>query len=755
MHIPLATYRVQLNKELPFAKIEPLLAFFKKLGISDIYTSPILQAQPGSSHGYDATDYEKVNPDLGGYEGFKHFCGELQKEGLGLCVDIVPNHMASTEHNRYWQDVVNKGKQSEFAFLFDINWSGSTADKLVYRRFFDINELVCLRVEDPDVFNKTHHLLFSLIKEKLIQGLRIDHIDGLRKPENYLACLKEHTGADFYIIVEKILGFDETLPQTWEICGTTGYDFLNRLNQVLIDPAGLEKIVAYYQSITHSQKTVEQIRQESIILVIEKLFSTEFQNLVSHLKKLINEQDNEIGIILLQICAYMPIYRIYGNQDYYPLNEKELINNIAEKVNTKRPDLLRKIKQVLLLEFDASLSDQQKGLWARWLSNWQVLTGPLMAKGFEDTTCYRYNAFLSLNEVGSSPEYYERAGQLADFHSYNKLKQEKWPYSLNATSTHDTKRSEDVRARLNILSEISEEWTALLKQWIEHNESKKTTVNRMLAPDINDEVMLYQTLIGVWPLNMTQANINQSFKDRIYNYLTKALRERKSHTTWFAPNASYEKAVVNFFESLLKDDWFLNNFITFQKRVAFFGVYNSLTQVVLKITAPGIPDFYQGSEEFIFNLVDPDNRHPVDYSHITSLTSDEPLADLLKRWEDGRIKLNTTRKLLEIRQRFNNVFMHGNYIPLEVQGNLAKHVVAFAREFDNTSIIVVSFRWVSKLIQPFTTWSNTAFNEDDKIILPKMYKRQFHSLLTGDEIANQDDSICLSDVFAKLPFNIL
>ncbi|MGQ3887884.1 malto-oligosyltrehalose synthase [Legionella sp. CNM-1927-20] len=750
MHIPLATYRVQLNKDLPFEKVELLLDYLKKLGISDIYTSPILQAQPGSTHGYDATNYDEVSRDLGGYEGFKHFCLRLQEEGLSLCVDIVPNHMASTEHNIYWQDVLKKQEDSEFAFLFDVNWAHSK-DKLVYRRFFDINELVCMRVEDPEVFNKTHQLLFSLINEKLIQGLRVDHIDGLRSPATYLKCLKDHTGPGFYIIVEKILGFNETLPETWSINGTTGYDFLNRLNQVYVEPAGLKRIITFYESLTHSTKTVEQIRQESIILVIEKLFNTEFQNLVTTLQELIGEDEAEVGIILLQICALMPIYRIYGNQDFYSPQEKELINNILERVNTKRRDLLEKIKQVLLLEFNADFNEQQKQQCARWLSNWQVLTGPLMAKGFEDTTCYRYNAFLSLNEVGGAPEYFTRAGKLQDFHAYNELKQEKWPASLNATSTHDTKRSEDVRARLNVLSEVSEEWISTVRMWMEQNQSKKTIINQQLAPDDNDEIMLYQILIGIWPFN----GINQPFKERIHTFLTKALRERKCHTTWFAPNEAYENAIINFFESLLNDQWFLKSFTTLQKKVAFFGMYNSLAQVVLKTTAPGAPDFYQGCEGWCFSLVDPDNRSLVDYSYLTSLLTDKPLPDLLKTWEDGRIKLNTTRKLLEIRSRFKNVFMHGKYIPLEVQGNLAKHVIAFAREFDNSYVIIVSLRWTSQLIKPSETWSNSAFSQDDKIMLPKMYNRSFRSLLTDDEIASTDDSILIADILEKLPFNIL
>ncbi|WP_131783459.1 malto-oligosyltrehalose synthase [Legionella gresilensis] len=751
MHIPLATYRVQLNKDFPFEKVEPLLDFLRKLGISDIYTSPVLQAQPGSTHGYDVTNYEEVNKDLGGYEGFKHFCLTLQEKGLNLCVDIVPNHMASTEYNIYWQDVLKKRENSEFAFLFDVNWVHSNQDKLVYRRFFDINELVCMRVEDPKVFAKTHHLLFSLINKELIQGLRIDHIDGLRNPADYLNSLKKITHSSLYIIVEKILGFNETLPETWLIDGTTGYDFLNRLNQVYIKPSGLKKMIAFYEPLTQSTKTVEQIRQESIILVIEKLFSAEFQNLVTTLQELISEKDHEVGIILLQICALMPIYRIYGNSDFYSHQEKELINNIFERVNTKRRDLLEKIQQVLLLDFDGNQNEQQRKRCAKWLSNWQVLTGPLMAKGFEDTTCYRYNAFLSLNEVGSAPEYFSRAGELNDFHSYNALKQEKWPNSLNATSTHDTKRSEDVRARLNVLSEISEEWISTVRLWMEQNQSKKTMVNQQLAPDINDEIMLYQTLIGIWPSN----GINQALKDRIHTFLTKALREGKSHTTWFAPNEAYEKAVINFFESLFHDQWFLKSFTMLQKKVAFFGMYNSLSQVVLKITSPGAPDFYQGCESWCLSLVDPDNRSLIDYNHLTSLLSEEPLSDLLRTWEDGRIKLNTMRKLLEIRNRFKNVFMYGKYIPLEVQGNLAKHVIAFAREFDNSYIIVISLRWVSQLISPFTFWSSSAFNQDDKIILPKMYNRAFHSLLTGDEILSTDDSILIADVLEKLPFNIL
>ncbi|STX27859.1 Maltooligosyl trehalose synthase [Legionella beliardensis] len=750
MHIPLSTYRVQLNKELPFAKIEEILGYLKKLGISDVYTSPIMQAQPGSSHGYDATNYEKINPDLGGYDGFKRFCLKLQENSLNLCVDIVPNHMASTEHNPYWQDVVKNREKSEHAFLFDINWAGSTDEKLSYRRFFDINELVCMRVEDDEVFKKTHQLLFSLVKENLIQGLRIDHIDGLRSPAKYLKNLKAHTRSDFYIIVEKILGFAETLPDEWPIDGTTGYDFLNRLNQVFVEPAGLKKIISHYQEVTHAQKSVEQIRQDSIILVIEKLFSAEFTNLVNQLKEFIDEYDDEVGIILLQMSAFMPIYRIYGNQEQFSDDEKDLINKIADKINTKRRDLLERIKQVILLQFPPDLSEQQKQLWARWLSNWQVLTGPLMAKGFEDTTCYNFNAFLSLNEVGSAPEYYTRAGHLDDFHEYNELKQQKWPYSLNATSTHDTKRSEDVRARLNVLSELKDEWVSLSTRWIKENHSKKTLLNQEMAPDVIDEFMIYQTLLGIWPIH----DANSDLQQRIHNFLTKALRERKSHTTWFAPNEAYEKATMQFFDTLIASQTFLESFTAFQKKVAFFGMYNSLAQIVLKTTAPGVPDFYQGCESWCFSLVDPDNRHPIDYQSIKALESHDSLAQLLKNWEDGRIKFNTTCKLLEIRNSFKEVFLHGKYIPLSTQGGLAKHVIAFAREFDNSYVIVVALRFVTDLLAPFEHWSNAAFSQEDKIILPKLYKREFHSLLTGEKIISTDEAILVADVLKTLPFNI-
>lgn len=744
MHIPIATYRLQLSHRFTFSDAEQILPYLSALGISDIYISPILQAQQKSSHGYDTIDHKQINQELGGEEGFKQFTKKLRKYHLNLLVDIVPNHMAATQQNKYWNDTILHREKSTHGYLFDVNWPLSTNERLMYRRFFDIDELVCLHAEDKRVFHKTHHLILKLIHEGHIQGLRIDHIDGLREPVEYLKALCHHINTPFYLVVEKILSFDESIPNEWPISGTTGYDFTNRLNQLFLHKAGLDSLVSFYEKMTENDKSFQKIRIDSIAFVIKKSFNREFNYLSTKLHAIIGGSLTDVESLLMQFSSRMVRYRIYANQDVVSHDGVKIIQQISHELLAIEGTLLTKFTDLLLLNFPDRQTRAQKAAWRQWHNDWEVFTGPSMAKGFEDTACYAYNPLISLNEVGSGPEYYSAAGIQAQFHQFNLDKQHRFPYSLNTTSTHDTKRSEDVRARLNVLTEYSHEWNETLSHWLVQNRSKKTIINNTPSPDVTDEILIYQTLLGAWPLNKTRLSV----------FLMKAMRERKKHSSWDHPNVAYEEATTRFVDALLSDQRFMKSFLIVQQNIAFYGMYNALAQLVLKITCPGIPDFYQGNETWRFDLVDPDNRQQIDYPMLEKLTSDEPLHDLLSEWQNGQIKFNLMRRLLQLREEYNPVFSLGDYIPLVVQGQYADHIIAFARTYQNEWIIVITARWISRMIPSDSPWSSAHIPNEDYIILPQALQKidslidQQHNVFTGKTLS-------LKQVLQDLPFNVL
>lgn len=371
-----------------------------------------------------------------------------------------------------------------------------------------------------------------------------------------------------------------------------------------------------------------------------------------------------------------------------------------------------------------------------------------MAKGFEDTTCYNYYALCSVNEVGSCPQNFISSGHLKRFHDYALYKQDFFPYSLNATSTHDTKRSEDLRARVNVLSELSEEWGDFLNTWMPTNKVRKTLLNDDLAPDAIDEMLIYQTLLGAWPL---KPNLNLSdFKTRIKSYLTKALRERKQQTSWSNPNENYELASYNFVASLLMDSAFMDAFLFLHNKIAFYGMYNSLSQVVLKLCSPGVPDIYQGNESWSFDLVDPDNRKLINYDPMNTLNSDLPLARLLQSWQDGRVKFNVTKHLLSLRNQYKNIFLKGEYIPLHIKGKKSEHVIAFIKRYKKEWIAVITCRWFSQLISLDADWSAANFL-DESCTLPS----DCVSLLNNQQFTLLDDNLLVANLLKDLPFNIL
>lgn len=762
MQIPASTYRIQLNQNFNFAKAEAALPYLHKLGVSWIYLSPIMTANPGSLHGYDVTNPNQISREAGGEAGFTAFSHSLKTLHMGLLIDFVPNHMAASANNPWWHDVIKRRDQSQYAAFFDISWDASNSEKISYRRFFDINELICLRMEDPAIFNATHPLLLQLIHNQQITGIRLDHIDGLKNPEAYLNLLANKISQPVYTVVEKILARNEHPPASWHIAGTTGYDFTNELNQIFVNPAGYLQLLNFYEKQTVLKYTIAEIRYHNNQLVIKRLFKNEFKHLIDFFAEIAKTEGHvfnkaDIEKLLLEICARIPVYRTYIHNHSISPQDKNIITTILDSVEKKS------IHPVCLTFFQNAvqghLTPAANNLWLQWLEKWQVFTGPMVAKGYEDTTCYQFNPLLSLNEVGSEPLYFsaKTLGDLTLFHQYNQYKQSHYPYSLNATSTHDTKRSEDVRARLNVLTEIPDEWTQAATRWRQLNVAKKIIIHGQLAPDVNDELMLYQSMLGAWPLFPHQVS---EFILRLHTFLTKALRESKVHSTWYQPNIDYEEATLAFCDALFTetaDNHFLPDFIELQQKLAFFGMLNSLTQTAVKIVSPGIPDIYQGNEIWQFDLVDPDNRHVVDFNYLAELLDSlfdiELENNLLTAWTDGRIKLYLTYYLLNFRRNQAELFSQGKYIPLEVAGIKKQHVIAFARCYKNHWVFMIATRWCTGLCAVNQFPLGMEIWGDTQVILPPEAPRHWRSVLTETEVA--DGNFCLiGQLLNKFPVAI-
>jgi (1->4)-alpha-D-glucan 1-alpha-D-glucosylmutase len=585
-------------------------------------------------------------------------------------------------------------------------------EEINYRRFFDINDLVGLRIEVPEVFENRNQKTFELVRTGKVTGLRIDHIDGLWDPECYLRRMQSQTGGT-YIVVEKILGRGEAMPREWPVSGTTGYEFLNALNGIFIHPEGLGSLNEIYARRTGSYLPFSELCYQTNKLVIETLFTGDINALSRHLGALSAEHRqardvrlSELRDALVEVSACLPVYRTYihglevAERDREYLEETLALARSRTTAEAITDAAFAFIRSVLLLEPPYYL-ESRKREWLQFVMRWQQFTGPLMAKGLEDTAAYRYNALISLNEVGGDPLREEPPHTLDHFHEFNRRRFEEWPDTMNATATHDTKRGEDLRARLNVLSEMPEEWDRRLAQWMLWNEPKRVPVNGLLAPSASEEILIYQTLLGAW-------EDDPSFLDRMKEFLVKALREAKANSSWIAPHEQYEQAVQEFTARLLDpDSEFLADFREFQSVLARYGAVNSLAQLVLKIAAPGVPDFYQGTELWQFSLVDPDNRRPVDYKRRTAM-----LETLRRRESEDRIglvrelaaaplkdemKLWVTHKALNFRRANRDLFARGEYVPLKARGACAEYVCAFARHLEGKWAVAVTPRWSSRI----------------------------------------------------------
>lgn len=607
------------------------------------------------------------------------------------------------------------------------------AEEINYRRFFDINELAAIRMEDPTVFEETHKLLLRLVKEGAVTGLRIDHVDGLYDPADYLNKLQhwarkelpttsDATDRPLYVLVEKILGVNEQLPANWPVFGTTGYDFLGWLNALFVDRTNERTFDTIYTRFIGRVEPFDELTYRCKQLIMQASMASELSVLGHRLDRL-SEQDrrsrdftlNSLTHAIREIIACFPVYRTYltGDADGILDRDRMFIWQAVTHAKRRNPAVsgvvFDFVRDLLLKSTHHSDADREERL--KFVTKFQQTTSPVTAKGVEDTAFYRYHRFISLNEVGSDPQQFGIAPSLV--HQQWKSRQAYRSASLSSTSTHDTKRSEDVRARLNVLSEIPQRWKDHVTRWQKLNHRFKTKTDGEFAPGRNEEYLLYQTLLGVWPLEGMEEDDYRTFIDRIQAYMNKAVKEAKEHSSWIGPNAEYEGAITSFVARLLDrstPNAFLDDFLGLQEQVAQYGLYNSLSQVLLKVAAPGVPDFYQGTELWDFSLVDPDNRRPVDFTTRAALLDELSkeaaaapdraafLRDLFAHRTDGRIKLFLTAEALRYRRNHRALFQAGAYVPLTGTGEKCAHVFAFARSHREESIVTVIPRLLTGVI---------------------------------------------------------
>ena len=850
--LPLSTYRIQLHADFTFDDAARVSDYLSELGVTHVYSSPYLQAAPGSRHGYDVIDHTRANVELGGEEGLRRFTAALKARGLGQVLDVVPNHMAiSTAANWWWADVLENGPSSHFASYFDVEWeppearlrntvlipilgdhygrvleagelqvtrrgaefqiryhentypvspsslgpllgraarlSGSDAlafladafsglprptatdrasvrrrhrDKavlreqlrrlldddpiaasaldqtvadmnadpdalhallemqnyrlawwrsadrdLAYRRFFDVATLIGLRMEDEQVFQDTHQRVLEWEREGILDGLRIDHPDGLRDPLEYLDRLRA-AAPDTWIVVEKILEQGETLPENWPVAGTTGYDFLNRVTGLFVDSGNEKLLTDFYHEFTGEPVDYPHCVRDKKMLVLRDVLGSDVNRLTNLLLQICERHRrhrdysrHQLTDALRELIAWFPVYRTYI-RPYAGLSsdsDREYVEIAVEAAIRGRPDIEASLFEFLrdLLSL-AVTGDLEKEFVARF----QQLTGPAMAKGVEDTVFYTYNRFIALNEVGGNPSHFGIS--LEQFHYEESESQRRWPLTMLATATHDTKRSEDVRARLAALSEKPESWIGAVRRW-----SAMTAAYRTGEwPDRNIEYFFYQTLVGAWPL----------CAERLTAYMEKASREAKVHTSWTSPHGEYDQALRTFVESCLEDSAFMEDVRRFVEPLIDPGRINSLSQALLKLTSPGVPDLYQGTELWTLHLVDPDNRRPVDYDERRRALAEAKSLGAPAGWQradDGLSKIWVTHAALHLRRRHPEAFgARGSYTAVHATGKLACHVVAFLRGESAMTVVPrlvigADGRWCGTRLQiPPGQWRN-------------------------------------------------
>lgn len=886
MTIPTSTYRIQFRNGMTFDKAAELVPYLKKLGISHLYASPIFTAASGSTHGYDVADANEIDPEIGGREGFERLSARLKEAGLGLILDIVPNHMASSLENRWWRSIVEWGKDSRFHHFFDVNWMrrltlpflGDDFDKVLaagdltllldrdagclafgyfeshypvapgsyaialgsidhpladslialareakaeqeeefhdavrklvtpeqlqglnaelgrmardhsflsslheaqpyrlmswrdapkdlsYRRFFEITGLAGLRVEDEEVFLESHRLIIELVKSGQVDGLRIDHVDGLANPGRYLARLREEVGPNCTLLVEKILAHGEHLPSKWPISGTTGYEFIASLSDVLAEPSGLDDLRQAYEAHADRSIDMETELRKAKGLMTDVNFQGEFTTLVTMGREIaqghgatVAADEASFANALRELLIAFPIYRTYGHELGLDPADRQRLTDVLTQVR-RRPDApsneaLTFIARILVGDVDQDFDAKASVFRTRF----QQLTGPLMAKSVEDTLFYRVNPVLALNEVGSEP--LPRRFSLQNFHADMKTRLARQPEGLSASSTHDTKRGEDARARLYALTEHPELFRDAFVQWQRMNKALLIELNDGSAPEAEVEWLVLQALVGAWPydLQADDADGLKALTERFIPYVEKTLREAKLRTGWNDPNAGYEKAVTAYAAHLLSPagNDFRQDFVARMKSLFLAGAANSLTQTLIKLTAPGVPDIYQGSEAMDLSLVDPDNRRIPNFAKLAEMLNSTPAPSQPQHWLDGSLKQHVIRTILNLRQSHEDLFWHGEYLPVYAAGEKSTHVVAFARRLGQKTLMTVAPRFMLKPVSEAGSLPPPEFWQGTSLTTRELSQEAtFRNLFTNETIGGQE-RMPLDRLFAHAPYAVL
>jgi (1->4)-alpha-D-glucan 1-alpha-D-glucosylmutase len=974
---PVATYRLQLHRGFGFRAAAEVAPYLAELGITDLYTSPVLKAAPGSMHGYDVQDHQQLNPELGTAAEMDALAAAVRESGLGYVLDIVPNHMGVGSGNALWLDLLENGPSARGARFFDIEWrpvkeeltdkvlipvlgdrygavleggelklrlvnggfqiqyydhlfpasprsygqvlshrldelekklpeddpsldelksiitavanlpsrheqdpekreerrrekevvkrrvaalcatdprirehleenvsifngkpgdarSFDLLDKLLsqqayrlahwrvsseeinYRRFFDINTLAAIRVEDPVVFEEAHRLSLKLLGEGKVTGFRVDHPDGLAYPRRYFRLLQdahilqraralaEHRGENWdelepavreelarelqrrgpasplfkplFVVAEKILGGSERLPESWAVRGTTGYDFLNQVNGLFVDPAARDLMDKIYARYIGGRVDFDELVYQKKKLILYTAMAAEMNLLARQLNR-ISESNRwtrdftlySLRAALIEVIACFPVYRTYIAEDGVvdERDRKYILQAVgwAKRKNpTENESIYDFISDILLQKFAAYVAPEERPAQLAFVIKLQQMLGPVMAKGLEDTAFYVYNRLLSLNEVGGDPRQFGVNPEL--FHAINQLRARMWPRTLLATATHDTKRAEDLRTRIDALSEMPRLWAAALVSWTRRLEPLLREVEGRKAPERNELMLFFQTLVGVWPnprpgadqLQLPPREEMDRLSQRLQQYMVKSIKEAKVNTSWIQQDKSWEEAVTGFVRDVLAlppRHGFWKNFLRFQRRAAHVGMHNSLAQAVLKIASPGVPDIFQGGELWDLSLVDPDNRRPVDFElrrRMLRETAADPrprpqlARELYEKWEDGRIKLFLTHAGLHARREHAELFAGGAYQPLQPEGPAANNLVAFARTAQGRTAVAVAPRLVAGLL-------------DEARLPPEKFagtvvpvSGRFVDVLTGEE---REGPLRVDQLFSTLPVALL
>jgi (1->4)-alpha-D-glucan 1-alpha-D-glucosylmutase len=972
---PLSTYRIQFHKGFRLEQARELVSYLHDLGISHLYASPFLEARPGSMHGYDIINHEHLNPEIGTEDELRALAHELNRYGMSIVLDIVPNHMGVSTNTPWWRDVLQHGRASRYADFFDIDWhplkpelhhklllpvlgdqygeeleqgrfqirnkdgevvvqyydhdfpldpqtlplifeslgplpersngnsssdlrklaeildelrsmpqhstidpdqvrersriwqsvqprwkalqespavkellsralthvNGTPSDprtfdlmhlllelqvyrlahwrvsgeEINYRRFFDVNDLVGLRMENPRVFAATHRMLRRLLAERMISGVRIDHCDGMLNPRQYLIRLQllyaaarvdgpepvpplaengislevqqvfsqhdwMYSKHPLYAVVEKILEPGEELPNEWPVDGTSGYNFTNLVNGIFIDRLNEGAFDRLYLRFVGQVADPETLVYQSKKLIMHDALASEV-NVLTHLLSEISSNDRRARDFTLktlrdsirETIASFPVYRTYiDERGEYTERDERYIDYAIRKAKRRNPGMAERVfdflRDTLLLE-GGRLDETTYRRKLYFALKFQQLTGPVMAKGLEDTVCYVYNRFVSVNEVGGSPKHFGTS--LSEFHEANLKRAERWPASMLATSTHDTKRSEDVRARLNVLSELPKLWSAFVARARRMNRNKKITISDgRVVPDGNEEYLLYQTLVGMWPLKV-ESRVRGELIGRVQDYMTKAVHEAKVNLSWVNPNPEYVEALRKFVAVILTERARGRSFVPlledFLQPIAYFGAINSLAQKALKLASPGNPDIYQGTELWDFSLVDPDNRRPIDFSLRKQLASELRLAstdllrlcrDMLETWKDGRIKMWITMRGMEFRREHPMLFQKGSYRPLEAS-DLNRHICVFARMYEDHDrrdfALIATPRFACTLMAGKSVPPLEHAWDDAAIRLPQGAPDEFENIFTGERVTANDRVVLCRELFKNFPVCML